>query len=328
MRTPLRNRGFQPVQTVRESRRTAFAPRARGLNARATRSSWRLVLVISIIALFDAPAAPAQTQPASRPWFQTPQIPIDPKLPTLWIIGDSTVRNGRDNGNNGQWGWGNPIALYFDLKRINVQNRAVGGTSSRTFMRDHWPWILEELKPGDFLIMQFGHNDSGPINDTSRARGTLKGIGEETEEIDNLITKQHETVHTYGWYIRQYVTDAREHGVAYCIALSITPTNRWSEGTIRRDPYGPWAEEAAKQVGGHYIDLNRLAVAKYEAIGREKVTELYFPENEVGHTCWAGAVLNAECVIEGMKSLRNCPLVPYLLTEPPKDLKPPMGRAR
>jgi len=60
-----------------------------------------------------------------------------PALPTLWIIGDSTVRNGQDTGNNGQWGWGNPIASYFDQTKINVQNRALGGTSSRTFRNRH-----------------------------------------------------------------------------------------------------------------------------------------------------------------------------------------------
>jgi lysophospholipase L1-like esterase len=272
--------------------------------------------------------AGAQSQPASRPWFQTPQTPIDPTLPTLWIIGDSTVRNGRDNGNNGQWGWGHPIAAYFDQKRINIQNRAVGGTSSRTFMRDHWSWILEELKAGDFLIMQFGHNDGGAINDTSRARGTLKGVGDETEKIDNMITHQRETVHTYGWYVRRYITDAREHGVNYNIVCSLTPRNRWIDGKVPRDQYGPWAQQAALQAGAVYIDLNRLAAARYEAVGPTKVAELYFPENETLHPCWAGAVLNAECVIEGMRQLDNCPLVKFLLPEPPRNLQNPTGRAR
>jgi lysophospholipase L1-like esterase len=253
---------------------------------------------------------------------------MDPKLPTLWLVGDSTVRNGRDNGNNGQWGWGNPIASYFDRKRINVQNRAVGGTSSRTFMRDQWPWTLEEMKPGDFLIIQFGHNDGGALNDASRARGTIKGNGEQTQEIDNTLTGQREVVHSYGWYLRKYISDAREHGVAYSIICSPIPRNRWIEGKLGRDQYSPWAEEAAKQVGAAFIPLNELIASKYESLGQQAVTERFFPENEVVHPDWAGAVLNAELVIEGMKSLRSCPLVPYLLAEPPQDLKHPTGRAR
>ena len=82
-----------------------------------------------------------------------------------------------------------------------MKNRALGGTSSRTFQtKGLWEAVLKDLQKGDFVLMQFGHNDNGPMNDTLRARGTIKGVGEETEEIDNLITKQHEVVHSYGWY--------------------------------------------------------------------------------------------------------------------------------
>jgi hypothetical protein len=71
----------------------------------------------------------------------------------------------------------------------------------------------DAYEEGDFLIIQFGHNDSSPLNDDKRARGTIRGVGEETEEIDNLITKQHETVHTYGWYLRAFIREAKELGV-------------------------------------------------------------------------------------------------------------------
>src|SRR5438067_2209234 len=137
-------------------------------------SMYRMLIMIAAMSLAQFSAA--QTRPD-----HIPTTPIDPKLPTLWIIGDSTVRNGQDTGNNGQWGWGNPIASYFDTTKINVQNWALGGTSSRTFQTiGRWDKVLAQIKPGDFLILQFGHNDSGAINDTSRARATLKGNGEET----------------------------------------------------------------------------------------------------------------------------------------------------
>ena len=148
----------------------------------------------------------AQTQ-GPRPGRPLPE-PANPKLPTLYLIGDSTVRNGDGNGSNGQWGWGNPIAGYFNPHKINVVNRALGGLSSRTYLTfEYWDRLMEMLKPGDFVIMQFGHNDSGPINDNVRARGTIKGIGEETQEIDNILTGKHEVVHTYGWYLRKFIAD-------------------------------------------------------------------------------------------------------------------------
>jgi lysophospholipase L1-like esterase len=277
---------------------------------------------IALAVLLFAPFVRAQTRPVSRP--------IDPNLPTLWLIGDSTVRNGQDTGNNGQWGWGNPIASYFDLTKINVQNRALGGTSSRTFMTmGRWQRVLDEIKPDDFLIMQFGHNDGGAINDNFRARASLKGNGQESEEIDNMLTKQHEVVHTYGWYLRKYIADANAKGVKTCIVCSPIPRNRWSEGKVGRNSnYNQWAEEAAKQAGAQFINLNEIIARKYDDAGQEKVTATYFPEKEVIHTDWAGAVLNAECVIEGMKQLDRCPLAAFLLPEPPTELTPPMGKAR
>lgn len=53
--------------------------------------------------------------------------------PTVFIIGDSTVKNGQGNGAGGLWGWGDPIVRFFDTTKINVENHALGGTSSRTF---------------------------------------------------------------------------------------------------------------------------------------------------------------------------------------------------
>ena len=97
-------------------------------------------------------------------------MPANPALPTLFLIGDSTVRNGRGDGANGQWGWGEPLVDYFDPAKINVVNRAVGGLSSRTYLTmGHWDRVLAMLKPGDFVMMQFGHNDDGPLDDR-RAR--------------------------------------------------------------------------------------------------------------------------------------------------------------
>src|SRR6476469_8851802 len=130
--------------------------------------------------------------------------------PTLFIVGDSTVKN----GTRGQMGWGDPISGFFDTSRIRIENRARGGRSSRTFQTEGlWDRVLADAKPGDFVLIQMGHNDGGPLDDPARARGSIRGIGEETREIDNPITKKKETVHTYGWYLRKYIADARAKGM-------------------------------------------------------------------------------------------------------------------
>src|SRR6516165_209579 len=78
------------------------------------------------------------------------------RLPTLFIIGDSTV----NTRTKGQLGWGDPLAEFFDKTRIKVENRARGGRSSRTYYTEGlWKQVLADMKPGDFVLMQFGHND-------------------------------------------------------------------------------------------------------------------------------------------------------------------------
>ena len=253
----------------------------------------------------------------TQTWHPDAQPVSDPNLPTLFLIGDSTVRTGRlGNGENGQWGWGAPIADFFNRIHNNVENSAMGGTSSRTYRTlGLWDEVLADIKPGDFVMMQFGHNDGGALNDDRRARGTIKGAGDETEEIDNLLTGKHEVVHTYGWYIKKYITDAKAKGAA-SIVCSLIPRNRWSpDGNVLRssDDYAKWAAEAAQAEGVPFINLNEIIAKHYEAQEREKVTSLYFGPKEHTHTNAAGAMLNAKCVIEGLKELRECELPGYLL---------------
>ncbi len=239
---------------------------------------------------------------------------LQPQRPTLYLIGDSTVRNSSDKGDGGMWGWGHFIDAHFDTTRLRIENHAIGGRSSRTFLTEgRWDKIRTRLKPGDFVMMQFGHNDGGAINDTTRARGTIRGIGEETEEIDNRLTKQHEVVHSYGWYMRKYVADTKAKG-ATPIVLSLVPRNVWKGGRIARasDSYGGWAANVASAGGAHFIDLNEVVAKQYDAVGDSlQVQTTYFVLDHT-HTNGAGARLNAASVVDGLRRLTNCPLNRYL----------------
>ena len=229
--------------------------------------------------------------------------------PTLFIIGDSTVKN----STKGQQGWGDPLAELFDPTKIKVVNRARGGRSSRTFQTEGlWDQVLAELKTRDFVLMQFGHNDGGAINDDSRARGSLKGLGNEVEEIENLLTKKHEIVHTFGWYMRKYVTDTKAKG-AIPIVISPVPRNIWVDGKVERraSTYAGWAAEVAKSEKAFFIDLNEIVAAKYETIGQETVGKDYFKTDHT-HTTPLGAKLNAETIAAALKSLKGCKLAKYL----------------
>ncbi|MCJ8165939.1 rhamnogalacturonan acetylesterase [Pontibacter sp. E15-1] len=232
--------------------------------------------------------------------------------PTLYIIGDSTVRNTGE----GYGGWGSYIQELFDTTRISVSNQAMAGRSTRTFIKEgRWEKVLSTLKPGDFVIMQFGHNE-GSAPDTSRAgyRGVLRGTGPETKEL-TWKDGEKEVVHTYGWYLSKFVKEAKEKGATPIIA-SMIPRNQWKDGKVVRadNDFGKWAREVAQAEGVYFVDLNRITAEKYEAFGPEKVDAL-FPSDHT-HTSPEGARINAASVVDGLKQNKRHPLNKYLLKKP------------
>jgi Lysophospholipase L1 and related esterases len=233
--------------------------------------------------------------------------------PTIFIIGDSTVKNGSGKGDGGLWGWGDYLYQQFDTNKISIRNFAIGGRSSRTFITEgRWDNVLSKIRPGDYVIMQFGHNDGGPVNDNSRARGTIGGTGEETQEIDNILTGKHEIIHSFGWYMRKYCADAKVKG-AFPIVCSLIPRNIWIDGKVTRssEDYAKWAGESALAENAFYINLNEIIAKKYEAIGEELVKTKFFLTDHT-HTTEAGAIFNAGSVAEGIRSLQGCRLTKYL----------------
>jgi lysophospholipase L1-like esterase len=232
--------------------------------------------------------------------------PLNPALPTLFIVGDSTARNQADLG------WGDHLAPLFDTSRINIANRAVAGRSYRTFINEgRWDKVLAEIKPGDYVMLQMGHNDGGDLGG-AKPRGDLKGIGEETQDVPQTsgpLSGQTETIHTYGWYARKYIADIRAKQ-ATPILLTLTIRNIWKDGHIERDMgYDGFISQVGEQQHVPVIDMSDIAADGWEALGQEK-TATYFPIDHT-HTSAAGADLNAHSVVTALRNAKS-PLVAYL----------------
>lgn len=233
--------------------------------------------------------------------------------PTLFLIGDSTVKNGKGKGDGALWGWGSFIANFFDTDKINVENDALGGTSSRTFQTNGlWDAVLAKVKKGDFVMMQFGHNDSSPLDDTARARGTIKGIGMESKDTYNPIKKKQEVVYTYGWYMRKFINDIKAKGATPIVCSSI-PRNpvKDDQVVLVNDSYAGWAQEVAQAEKVDFIPLNQLIKDKYAGLSAAQV-KTYFTEKDHTHTNEEGAKVNAAAVVEGLKALKTSKLKSYL----------------
>ncbi len=235
-----------------------------------------------------------------------------PRMPTLFIVGDSTVKT----GTKGQQGWGDPIAALFDKTRIKVENHAIGGRSSRTFQNEgRWDKVLAAAQPGDFVLIQMGHNDGGPLDDAARARGSIRGIGDETKEIDNPITKKKEVVHTYGWYMRKYVADARDKKMTPIILSPIPhcPQKPVQKGDAEKSNYVAWSEEVAKSEKAEFVNLNKIVMSHYAESTPADIKAKYFTSADNTHTSPAGAAMNAACVVGGLRELKDCKLKEFLL---------------
>ncbi|ASB51117.1 rhamnogalacturonan acetylesterase [Alkalitalea saponilacus] len=236
--------------------------------------------------------------------------------PVIYTIGDSTVKNGQGDGAGGLWGWGDPFKLWFDTAKVEVKNHARGGTSSRTYRTlGLWDEVYNKLKKGDYVFIQFGHNDAGTLNDSIRARGTIRGVGDEFEVIDNILTGEREKVYSYGRYLTEYIKEIKAKG-ATPIIISPIPRNRWEDGKVPRnkDSYGGWAKTVAEREDVTFIDLNEKMAQAMETLGESNVTNVLFFSHDHTHPNAEGAKLAASLVVEGIRELRNSRL--HVLLDP------------
>ena len=229
--------------------------------------------------------------------------------PVLFVVGDSTGKI--DNSEvSGQVGWGQVMQDYVNTKKITVDNHAKAGRSARTFLNEgRWNVVYDELRPGDYVLIQFGHNDGGDIN-VGKARGEYPGNDDEKDIMTIEATGINEGIYSYGWYLRKFCLDAMEKG-ATPIILSLTPTNtRDKDGKISRETrFKPWAKEAAEQMGVEFIDLNEISAKKLDKMTQEQVNAQF--QRDHVHSSLAGANRNAKSVAEGIKKSKS-PLRKYM----------------
>jgi lysophospholipase L1-like esterase len=236
----------------------------------------------------------------------------------LFLVGDSTVKS----GGGADTGWGEVIHRYFDPDKIDVINRAIAGRSTRSYtFEGKWDAVHQEMRAGDFVMIQFGHNDFGniPYNDPrSKWRSPLPGDGDEGVDFVRPNADgspgQKEVVHTYGWYLRKFGTEAKAKGVTVIFCSMVPHKDFTSDGKIKRgerQTLVSYMRNAAAKTGSLFLDLNEIVAEGYERLGPEKVNG-FFADTRT-HTNAAGAQYTAEHVIAGLKgTLPTNPLEAYL----------------
>ena len=248
--------------------------------------------------------------------------------PVVWFTGDSTVKNA-DKDDDGMWGWASQAATVFDTTKVQLVNAARAGRSTRTFIKEGlWDAVYQNLKPGDFVTIQFGHNDICPITD-AKARGVISGTAD-TCHVFKLDNGDYEVVYSFGWYLKKMIDDCREKG-ATPILVSLTPRNEWPGGKVERrdDSYGKWYREVVAETGVEFVDVHNIsadfldkkfavkqlpqdkekAKAKMAEL-KEKAGAKYFKKDHT-HTSKLGAQMNAQSFARGLRQNKS-PLAQYL----------------
>ena len=247
--------------------------------------------------------------------------------PRVFFTGDSTVKNA-DKDDDGMWGWASQASIVFDESKITLINAARAGRSTRTFIKEGlWDRVYNSLRPGDFVTIQFGHNDICPITD-AKARGVIASA-KDTLHVYHMDNGTYEVVYSFGWYLKKMIDDCREKG-ATPILVSLTPRNEWPNGKIERrdDSYGKWYREVVEETGVEFIDLHNISAdfldkkfakkklskdkekAKAQVAQIKEKAGLYFKKDHT-HASKLGAQMNAQSFAKGLKANKS-PLASYL----------------
>lgn len=240
------------------------------------------------------------------------------KQVTVYLIGDSTMADYSKNYDPGKdymkvrypvTGWGQAFQQFMSsdslykvktvIKKdsVFVDDRARGGRSTRTFFQEgRWRSVYENLKKGDVVIMQFGHNDASKEK-----------------------TERYVDVEGYKEFLRLFVSQAREKGAIPIILTPVARNYPWENGVLN-DVHGEYdkaPKDVAEEMKVALIDLNKLSRDFFTKKGKDYVTEKYFmnlpagiyeayPEGQKDNTHFQpeGAKEVARLVFEGLQKLQ------------------------
>lgn len=199
---------------------------------------------------------------------------------TVFMIGDSTMANKPLDKENQERGWGQMLPIYFE-GALKVDNHAVNGRSSKSFIDEgRWEAVRSQIKPGDYVIIQFGHNDE-KIKDAKRY--TVAGGSFD----DNL---------------KKFVNETREKGGTPILMNAIVRRNfpqngevpedsddqrkTWkdnfdkypAEGTVLVDTHGAYVDaprNVAQELDVVFVDMNKLTHEMVQTLGTSLSKDMY-----------------------------------------------------
>jgi len=221
-------------------------------------------------------------------------MPVEKKRIKVWMIGDSTMAI-KEKRTYPETGWGMPFVYFFD-STVTVDNRAKNGRSTKSFLAENlWQPIVDNLQEGDYVFIQFGHNDES------------KDKGERYAPPDLFKSN-----------LLKYVTETRNKKA---IPILLTPVSRRrfdKDGNVMEThaEYSPLVKEVAKANNVLLIDLDELSKSLYQQFGVENSKLLFlqlkpgehpnYPDGRDDNTHFSelGARLIAQIVLKQINEMK------------------------
>jgi len=227
------------------------------------------------------------------------------KIGTIYIAGDSTADNNGAN-NSKTAGWGKYLGDYFS---VPVNNQAKSGQSARTFWRDgRWNALIKNVRKGDYVLIEFGHNDTGGPNTVAK-KGSVVGTGNETVKVGN------EIVHTFPWYIRQMAKQVLDKG-ATPVLMSNTPNFSFNKGKVPASGrFGGYMKLVAEEMKIPFIDHYNYIARQWEKLGEIGIKSKNWFPTDYKHTAPGAADFNAQMIVNAAKCQNIKDLVSALNTK-------------
>ena len=217
-------------------------------------------------------------------------------------------------------GWGMYLQAFFNADSIEVNNRGKSGASTRTFYETDnlWPSVKQQMKAGDYLIIQFAHNDEKcKGEDVYVQNAKLRAEGKDT--LTDMRGTEPNT--TYKEYLRKFIDEARAMGVKPILMSPICRayfkdgrinsegrhklTVQSDDGQSTKDKdYVRCMREVAEETGVPFLDMTAKSQEMYENAGQETCMTRYFNCGDKTHTGQEGGMVNANLAY---LLIKNCP---------------------
>ncbi|WP_213996848.1 rhamnogalacturonan acetylesterase [Arsukibacterium sp.] len=223
----------------------------------------------------------------------------------LHLVGDSTMSN-KPNLAYPERGWGQ-LLPQFVTPQLTVVNHAANGRSTRRFLNEgRWQLLLSELAKGDYVLIQFGHNDSKQSDPARYAAADTD----------------------YQHFLQQFIADVRERGATPMLASSICRRNFAEDGSLKRDlaDYAKAAAKVAAESEVSFFDLQQHSCGLWQQLGKTAAqpyfiqvpADLYakFPDgtSDNTHLTLQGASKMAQFFVRDLKAQQH-PLAAYVYRE-------------